>query len=179
MLETRDALPVKVITGVLWNDDACLATACRMLEELWGEVEDATRPMPFTFTDYYREEMGEGIQRQLMSFRQVQRAEDLPSLKAATNRVEGLLCRAGRRSVNLDVGYLDYHRLVLASTKEGRHKIYVGSGIWADLTLLYENGGYHPLPWTFADFRTGSYDEFLCRVRARYKEQVRAGEGAV
>jgi len=60
---------------------------------------------------------------------------------------------------------------VLASTKDFSHRIYLDDGIFAEITLLYKQGKWHDLEWTFPDFRTPAYHDFFTRVRTRLMEQ--------
>ncbi len=172
---------VKPVLAVLVSAGVEFEALLGDLREIWGPEESVTPPIPFRFTDYYAPEMGPGLERRLLSFQRLGRAETLPAWKQAAAKLEQAWARPGPnggRRVNLDPGYLDYHRLVLASFKPGRHKIYLDRGVWADLTLLFERGAYRPLPWTFPDFRSGLYSEFLAGVRERFKQQIREGEGA-
>ncbi len=173
MLTLKEAAPVKVVVGALWADAAAWDRAVTEMRRVWGPIDVWGEAVPFTFTDYYEEEMGPDLQRQFVSFADLRAPASLSELKIAANGIEERLSQVGRRTVNLDVGTIDYHRVVLASTKEGRHKIYVGGGIWADLTLLYSSGAFQPLPWTFLDLTSGVYDAFFCAARAAYKQALR------
>ncbi|OGV94396.1 MAG: hypothetical protein A3K19_05660 [Lentisphaerae bacterium RIFOXYB12_FULL_65_16] len=178
MLTLVEPLPVKVFAGMLWSDRVCFASALAVMEAAWGECDVRGEPVPFTVTDYYVAEMGAGLQRQFVAFETLVNPDALPTLKLTANRIEADSATAGQRRVNIDVGYLDYHRVVLASTKEGPFKIYVGQGIWADMTLHYASGRFEPFAWTFQDLRTGAYDGFFRELRRRYKAQVRVPDRA-
>lgn len=178
MLALNEASPVKVFVGALWGDGEAWTRALEAMVAQWGVVDARAAPVPFTFTDYYLAEMGGGLMRELVSFAALVCPGSLPELKLAANRIEAELCRDGRRTVNLDVGYLDYHKVVLASTKAGSHRVYLRDGIWAEMTLMYSKGDFHALPWTFIDFKSGVYNVFLREVRQRYKAEVRTAEDA-
>lgn len=174
MLTLSDASPVKIVVAAFWNDATAWERAVCHLQSLWGAVEEEYAAERFELSDYYEPEMGPHIQRQLLAFEKLVNPSHLPLLKLATNQIEEELCAGDKnRTVNLDVGYLDLHKLVLASTKEGPHKVFLGKGIWADFTLIFQKGGFHPFPWTFPDFRDGRYHSFLKKVRVRYLEQLR------
>jgi len=173
MLALSEAQPVKLFVGALWADKEAWGHALRAMERIWGEVDVRGQPVPFTSTDYYRDEMGSVLFREFVSFTRLVSAAELPALKLASNRIELDLSEQGKRAVNLDVGYLDYHKVVLASTKPGPHRVYLDRGIWADMTLMYRKGDYHELPWTFMDFGSGLYNGFLLAARERYKTAVR------
>ncbi|RZO40034.1 MAG: DUF4416 family protein, partial [Proteobacteria bacterium] len=46
-------------------------------------------------------------------------------------------------------------------------------GIWADLVLLKDKGGFRELAWTFADLKDGCYNDFFMQVRAEYKAEIK------
>jgi len=175
MLELTAAGPVKIFAGVILKPDT--DPASRLLETLqqaWGAVDAVYGPVPFDATDYYKTEMGSGLQRLFAAFEPLAPPEDLPSWKLRANAIEAESADAdGRRCVNIDVGYLDFHKVVLASTKEGPAKVYLGRGIWADMTLRYAHGRFEPFPWTFPDFADGRYDAFFAHVRTLYKACLR------
>ena len=81
----------------------------------------------------------------------------------------------GGRRVNIDPGYMDYYKIILASFKEGPQKVYLGEGVYADPILLFFEGEYGPLPWTFPDFKSGLYRDDFREIRALYKK-ARRGE---
>ena len=166
---------VKWIVGVLWADAAARDEALRRLRGAWGPTDHDGVDRRFDVTAYYEPEMGAAHWRRIVSFARLMRPDQLASAKLFTNEVEVSLARAGCRSVNLDVGYLDHGKLVLASAKAAAQKIYLGEGIYADMIGRYRDGRYQPFDWTFPDFRDGRYDADLAAIRARYLEQRRAG----
>ena len=95
--------------------------------------------------------------------------------KLKTAEIEQQLSNKGKRRINLDPGYLDLSRVVLLSGKEGSHKIYLRNGVWADLVLLKDKGGYRNFPWTFPDIRTGRYDDFFLQLRTEFKKEKSSG----
>jgi hypothetical protein len=145
------------------------------LEGLAGPVDYRGPERAFERTDYYEMEMGPGLRRLLVSFEPLGEATSLVRVKLAAARLEAEFSEGGRRRVNIDPGYIDYFKLVLASFKEGPQKIYLGEGVWADPVLLFENGAWRPLPWSFPDFRAGTYEDELCAIRHAYRLQRRGG----
>ena len=169
--------PVKLIVGVLAADEPCLDAARRAVGEQFGRIDLASDVWPFTQTDYYRDEMGEHILRQFVTFDKLIDPGELAAIKHATNRIEQDL--AGRlglslpRPVNLDPGVIEPGKLVLASTKNFAHRIYIGQGMYAEVTLTFANGVWHSHAFTFPDYRQACYHEFFSRVRTRLVEQRR------
>jgi hypothetical protein len=132
--------------------------------------------LPFDHTDYYHQEMGQPLVRRLASFDRLIRQEELARVKVQTNYLEAELREEGNRTVNLDPGYLLAERLVLASGKNYAHRIYLGEGIFADLTLIYQNKDYRPLAWTYTDYAEPRIRAWLRALREKYLLQLRTIE---
>jgi hypothetical protein len=117
--------------------------------------------------------MGEKLLRKFVTFERLISPEELVRLKLETNALESALSSASSRRVNLDPGYLDATKLVLASTKNQAHRLYLSQGIYAEVTLLYHHGAFHPFVYTYADYRWPETHAFLRRARTRYLELSR------
>ncbi len=181
----RSARPVNLICGLISNDPDLMARAIRMLSEYSGPTDETSQLWPFDSTEYYELEMGENLQRQFVSFERLIDPAELASLKILTNQLERRICYecgvpAEQRRVNLDPGYLSLSKLVLATTKDYSHRIYLRDGIYAESTLHYENGGWVAWPWTYPDFADSRYHAFFDSVRERFKQKLssRGGEPA-
>ncbi len=141
------------------------------LLQYFGPVDRRSERWDFTFTSYYTREMGEGIKRWFLTFSTLVDPETLPDIKILTNRLELEFAENNNRRINIDPGILSPGRLVLATTKDREHRIPLRDGIYGEVTLIYMQGGYAPLPWTYADFREEAYRKFFSEVRkARLKE---------
>ncbi len=141
----------------------------------WGPIDFTGPDHPFDATDSYRDEMGERLCRRLVAFSDLVPPETLADAKRRCNALEAELADGGRRRVNLDVGYLDHNKLVLASVKPAGQKIHLGSGFYAELVARWKAGRYQPFEWAFPDFMDGRYDPELTTIRERYLEQLRQG----
>ncbi len=166
--------PVKFITGILAASDALLPEARVALTEHYGPIDHASVQTDWTVSAYYREEMGPTIRRQFLSFERLIAADDLAALKLATNNLEGRWRSASGRQVNIDPGYIAATKLVLASTKDAAHRIYLGRGIYAEVTLLFTDGSFRPHPHTYPDYAARDAVAFFNGVRATYLEQLRS-----
>jgi hypothetical protein len=175
--------PVKPVIGLLSADVALFAQTTTKLQELYGPIDVESAVFPWNTTNYYREEMGENLSRKFVAFEPLISPEVLVRMKLETNALERVLSGATSpstpRLVNLDPGYLDATKLVLASTKNQAHRIYLAQGIYAEVTLLYHHSAFHSFLYTYTDYRWPETHEFLRSVRRRYLEQVRAQKEAV
>ncbi|MCK5805964.1 MAG: DUF4416 family protein [Lentisphaeria bacterium] len=179
MLQLEKPRPVKVLAGVIYGAETAWEKGLHRMAAVWGEFDLISDTFPFDTTDYYAPEMGSGLTRRFVSFTRLVDPDTLGALKHQSNEIEADLSDGEARTINIDVGYLDVHKLVLATTKEGACRICLGEGMWADMTLLYAKGAFTAFPWTFADFRDKRYHPFLLRVRERYKRALHEAHGGV
>lgn len=163
--------PVQYFVAALWADAAALTDSRARLIERFGPIELEGPDRPFDRTTYYEAEMGPNLQRRLMTFQELRSPEDLASAKRACIAIENDLAGPTGRRVNLDIGYLDHNKIVLASVKPAGQKIYLRDGIYADLIARYAHGRYQPFEWTFPDFKDGRYDAELAEMRKVYLRQ--------
>ena len=174
MTEDQPVEPVKLLVAALGSNPEALEKSIDGLRAGRGDIDHRGAARPFNLTDYYEEELGGGLERTILSFAAPASPGELVNLKHECIELERALATGpGRRSVNLDAGYLDHGKLVLASLKPAGQKIYLARGVYADLVARYGGGRYQPFEWTFPDFSAGLYDEELGAIRRRYLEQLR------
>jgi hypothetical protein len=166
--------PVLPILGVLGADGQLAEQAIAAFSELHGEVALRGPVVPFDDTDYYEPELGSALTRQYLAFSALFAAEQLAELKEQATELEQRFAAAGRRRINLDPGYIDATKVVLASYKVGPQKLHVGRGVWADLVLWYSHGQFQRLPWTFPDLQSEAHLPLFERARGHYKGLARA-----
>jgi len=172
-VKPTDPTPAKLFCGILYSDDRLLQKAIQLLIEKYGSSDFKSKIFPFTLTNYYETEMGTPIYRIFYSFTNLINPKFLAKIKIECNEIEDNLAKDNKRKVNLDPGYMDYDKVVLASAKYKGHKIYLDYGIYADPTLRYEKGHYIPGEWCFPDFKTGLYEKDFMEIRAKYKLQLK------
>ncbi|WP_028575447.1 DUF4416 family protein [Desulfonatronovibrio hydrogenovorans] len=144
----------------------------KKLEEHLGPADYLTDPFCFTETSYYDDELGLPISRRILSFDRLCQLDSLVWTKLFTNTLEQEHTLKGKRIFNLDPGILSMERLVLATGKNFTHRIYLGQGIWADLTLIFTKGDWQDLPWTFPDYKSEKIKTHLRTIRNRYHQQL-------
>ncbi len=165
--------PVQFFASIIFSDSGILSHVMGELAAVVGPIEEATDEMAFSQSDYYAPEMGDHLMRRFVLFASLIGRERLVAIKRATNEIESRYAPDGRRTVNIDPGYIALEHVVLATTKGYSHRIYLGEGIFADLTLMYESGTFRSLPWTYPDYAGEAVLPLMNRWREHYKRMVR------
>ncbi len=163
--------PERLVLALLYPGGEDLAPLEADIESRLGKADYVGPELPFEWTDYYEGEMGGGLMRGFRSYPALVDPSELAGLKLWTNGLEEGLSVGGKRRVNLDPGLLSLGRFSLATTKERAHRIPLGRGVYAELTLIYERGEWRPLPWTYADWRSPEYRAVLAELRGRYRRE--------
>ncbi len=163
---------VKLIIPVLYSSKTLLAPIEKVLTKKYGTVDYKSKEIYFTFTNYYNKEMGTPIYRYFLSFRKLIRPEELVKIKLFTNHLELKYVVEGKRKVNLDPGYMELGKFILATTKDQQHRIYIEKGIYEEITLFYTNKSWHHWDWTYPDYRSNEYKSILREIREIYKRQI-------
>jgi hypothetical protein len=164
--------PVKVFVGVLTASLSSVKEVTSLLEQHLGSIDTQSPVLEFDFTDYYEREMGPGLKRIFLGFARLVIPDSLVHLKLFTNRLEQNLAVEGKRTANIDPGYLAPARVVLASTKDFAHRLYLGKGIYGEITLMYQKKDFLTLPWTYPDYRSEAYRQFFRELRQIYMAQL-------
>ncbi|MFC1524121.1 DUF4416 family protein [Thermodesulfobacteriota bacterium] len=180
MSEPQIPLPVKLIISILFNPEPECASpdvppeVLTALTEQFGPLDLQTPVHPFTRTTYYQPEMGTPLLRTFLSFSNLVARDRLADIKLYTNQLEKTHSREdGTRRINVDPGLLTMENLILASGKNFTHRIYLRNGIFAEITLLFQNRNYIDLPWTYPDYAATDVKSFLRQVRARLAEDLK------
>jgi len=177
MWELKEPKPVKLIVGILASDERCLAAARESLSPALGAVDLASDIWTFDQTEYYTEQIGPHILRQFVSMEPLVDPGELATIKQRTNTLEqqlaATLATPFPRPVNLDPGTIEPSKLVLATTKNYAHRIYIGNRMYAEVTLVFDKGQWRPLPYTYPDYHRQEYFDFFSQVRTRLVQQLR------
>lgn len=173
----REPKPVKLFIALLFTDETLLSRLDEELAVLFGVQDFTSELFPWTLTDYYREEMGSGLRRKFVSFERLVSPDELAQMKLATQSLEASYRwvegdRHGRR-VNIDPGYLDANKVVLATTKDASHRIYLRSGIYAEATLRFHSGSFQPFDHTYPDYRWAESLSYFSSMRSLYLKQLK------
>lgn len=160
--------PVKLFVGLITNDVSLIEKTRILLVKKFGAVDHESELFDFSFTRYYNDEMGDNLKRKFLVFEKPVSLENIGSKKMLTNKIEQRLSLKGRRRINIDPGYISLSALTLLTTKEFYHRIYLGKGIYAEVTFYYKDKTFQPLEWTYPDYRSKEYLNFFNLVREKY-----------
>lgn len=164
---------VKLIVGMISASEELFTQVEEKLKEKFGKIDFSSQTLPFDITDYYCKEMGDNLLRKFISFEELIDPVRLADIKIFTNIIEEEFSVNSKRRINLDPGYISLSKLILATTKDYQHRIYLKDGIYAEVTLRFKFGCFQPWEWTYPDYRMKEYQEIFLCIRKLYVEQKR------
>lgn len=156
--------------GMLFPEKEVFDEVTPRLKDKFGNILFESESQPWNFSDHYREEMGAPLYRKFIFFGEVIDPSILPEIKLFTNEIESSYSHFGKRRINLDPGYITLAKVVLASTKNYSHRIYLGKGIYAELALIYRGEQFHPMPYTYNDYKDPAYVSLFMKARNLLKK---------
>ncbi len=166
-------LPVKLIVGLITKNPTLFQKVQEVLSKKFGKIDFVSPVFDFNKTDYYEKEMGKDLKRLFLSFQNLIPAQRLVKIKIFTNRIEKRLSKnSSLRSINIDPGYISLSKLVLATTKNFAHRIYVGHGIFEEITLYFKEATFQPGDWTYPDYRSRDHVALFNEIRQKYYQQI-------
>jgi len=176
--EAKRPDPVSLVAAIFSARREWFGDVEERLTELYGPVALRSEVFAFDHTDYYAASMGTDLHKVLVAFEDLIDPVALAAVKHETNSLEADLARRSvdgpTRPVNVDPGYVSASKFVLATTKDCSHRVYLGRGIFAEVTLHYTRGDFVPWPWTYPDYHDRVCRDFLVRVRRWYLARLHA-----
>ncbi len=173
--------PARFFAAILCASGDFLAPLKRALAAEWGEIDVESGPLPFPYTTYYAAETGPEIIRAFFGFAADFDPGELAARKLRANALEqelaACLTSPWPRPANIDPGYLTPDKVVLASCKDFAHRLYLGAGVYAEITLFWRAKRFQSHAWTFPDYRSGAYDAFFFALRQRLLAARRRSAG--
>jgi len=182
MGKIKKPVPVKLIVGMLSAEEALFEKVEEKLSQKFGPVDFGSPVLSFRYTDYYEKEMGKGLRRKFISFQRLIDPGYIAKIKLFTNELEGdfLHPHSSNRRINLDPGYICLSKLVLVTTKNQQHRLYLEDSIYGEVTLRYKRGrGFKPWQWTYPDYKSKEYLEIFNHIREIYRGQIKKWENRV
>jgi hypothetical protein len=170
----RPHQPVKLIASLLTHQLDLLPAVEQALEQHLGPIDYRSALLPFDMTSYYADEFGPSLQRVIVTFERLCNADSLAGVKRLTNELEQDWAPEGRRQVNIDPGYIALGKFILATTKDQSHRIDIGQGIFAEVTLRYRHGTFERWEWTYPDYSSAPYIALFNQLRHAYQLQLKS-----
>ena len=177
MGKIKKPLPAKLIASIFTASEELLEEAKVRLSQEFGPIDYESELLPFDHTAYYAAEFGENLKRRFVSFEELVHPGELAEIKLLTNALEMEWVVEGKRRINIDPGYGSYSKLVLATTKNHAHRIYLGQGIYAEVTLHFRDGTFRAWPWTYPDYASPPLIAIFNEIRGLHVRQLRQGSG--
>ncbi len=168
----RRARPVKLIIAMLAKEIDLFKRAEVILTNKLGEIDYSSRLLDFDVTHYYKDEIGDRLFRKFISFKDLILPDRLRKIKLYTNKLERKFMDGKNRDLNIDPGYINEGKLVLASTKDNLQRLYLGKGIYGEVTLYLRDGEYQDFIWTYPDYKKAEYKEVFKDIRALLRKQI-------
>jgi hypothetical protein len=177
MGNTPQHAPVLLFLAAFSRYDGALRWAQQQATRHWGPAALISDVFRFDQTDYYAQTMGTDLKKVLLVFERLISPTSLVEIKHQAGRWEAEYRRRSAwpepRPLNLDPGYLTEAKLVLATTKDRDHRLYLDRGVFAEVTLYYQRGrGWLARPWTYPDYQSPAYHQFLNRCRVYLRRQI-------
>ncbi|OEG71424.1 hypothetical protein ATZ36_15005 [Candidatus Endomicrobiellum trichonymphae] len=163
----------KLFCGIISSSAKTEQKSLAALEKKFGEIDLTSSAMPFDFSDYYNPEMGDNLKRFWISFKKLITAADIAGIKNFTNSTEDSFAVNNKRRINIDPGYITPANVILATTKDYSHRIYLSDGIYGEVTVIYKKAEVVKLPWSYPDYLSNTATEFLLKARKNLIEHLR------
>jgi hypothetical protein len=164
---------VKFICGFIYSKENIYRKVKTIMERKLGNIDFESEIIDFTFTDYYYTEIGKPLFRRFVAFKELRVAEELVKIKLFCINLERRFSLKEKRTINIDPGYLNDAKLILSTTKDFYHRIYLSRGIYAEVTLYYKKGNFCDFPTTYPDYRTYQYKSIFFSIRKIYHQQIK------
>jgi hypothetical protein len=168
MARIRPVDKTLLFVGALYSDQEYYFRACEALRDIFGDIAMESPPSSWDFSDYYKDEMGTPIFRRFVFFREPFSPDELADAKLKTIKLETGFSVEGKRQINLDPGYLTPAKVVLASTKDYSHRIYLRDGIYAEATLIFKGNRFQPHLHTYTDYKDEKRQRLFLLAREMY-----------
>lgn len=163
---------VMLFIGTLFNQNGNYYQSIKILEKIYGKILMESPLKKWDYSDYYANELGTPIHRRFIFFKELISEEDIADIKLETNKIEAMLSIDGKRTINLDPGYIGLSKIVLVTTKDYSHRIYIKNGIYGEVTLIYRKNSFVPQSFTYRDYTDEQHIKVFNLARDIYKKII-------
>lgn len=174
MLHLQLPKPVKFICGFIYTTEEIYQNTKIILEKKFGRIDFESKKIDFDFTNYYYPEMGKPLTRKFISFEKLRKPDKFVDIKLYCVKLERKFALNQCRRINIDPGYLNEAKLVLTTTKDFAHRIYLGNGVYAEVTLSYSGNDFVEFSTTFPEYRTPQSKKIFLDIRKVYRQQIKS-----
>jgi len=174
-LSSNYGYTAKLVVGLISSEGILLQKIMNVLSKTYGKIDIESPIMDFDYTEYYKDELGNSLKKKLFSFEKLISIEDSYKIKKHTCNIEKKFSKMNKRLINIDPGYVDHAKLVLFTTKDYNHRIYLNKGIFGEVSLNYNSkkSSFQANDWAYPDYRTDKYLSFFNEVRAKFAQQMK------
>ena len=171
MSELTNPVPVNLIIAVMYTDESLMTEVRDIIQKKYGPVDKTSEIFVFSdISPYYDPEMGAGIKKVIFSFEKTVARDFLVEVKLDCVNIEKQYSENGKRNINLDPGLISLENFILATGKNYSHRIYLGKGVFAEVTLMFgKKNEIKELPWTYRDYLFEPARTFLLETRELYR----------
>ncbi len=164
----------KFFMGIVYAYNFDRTAVLKIFENDFGVIDYVSKLQEFDVTDYYKEEMGGGLKREFVSFREPIDPYGLSAAKIRTNEIENMFSdkKTGKRKINIDPGILSLAKVMLATTKDFAHRLPLKDGIYGEVTLSFTDKSFQFNPWTYPDYKKEETIKFFNKIREEYKKDL-------
>lgn len=162
---------VKLFIGIIFKNAPLIPEIKPLLTSKFGPIDFESQILGFSYTNYYEKEFGANLKRRFFGFFRLILPDRIAAIKNITNKIEKRFSKNNKRLINLDPGYLNDAKLVLATTKDYSHRIYLKDGVFAETTLIFSGGKFRPCAWTYPDYQTKEYADIFGQIRNIFMRQ--------
>ena len=177
MSSLKKPMHVKCVIAFFSNNNNILDKTEKHLIKKYGKTDYKSADVDFSETDYYEDEMGQKLIMRFISFEKLVKRNKLPAIKKFCIRAEKKFSIKKeselKRTVNIDPGLLSMENFILATGKPYSHRVYLGKGVWADLTLIYTKDGFKKLEWTYPNYSSLKVKKILTDIRNIYRVRLK------
>lgn len=174
MSKPENPTPSLLFSGFIYKESKIFENLKKDLINLWSSTFEESEEFPFDITDYYFKEMGEPLFRKFILFEKILKdPSKIVEIKLQALELEKKYSLEGKRSINIDPGYLNNFQVVITTFKRFSHRIYLGRGVYAHLEYIYKKKSPSPLPWTYPDFLQENYIKLFKKWYEIYQEKIK------
>jgi len=161
--------------SIMYRDEKLLEEVKDLLLKAYGEIDMESPHYKFSdISEYYDKEMGDGVYKVIYSFKNLIKREFVREVKLFAVELEQRYSIGSERQINLDPGLLTSENFLLTTGKNFSHRIYLGEGVFAEITLMFtKDNKIKELEWTYRDYLYEPAKSFLLKIRENFKFKLK------